>query len=269
MTPRRPNTPKDAGPPRMPFASAEALLWGPEIKKQHAYLLTEMRALQKQHEDYNTRIQATEAIAEAAEAATARIRHLEQKLAAIEAEDEDKAFEKWASGELARLGVFVDANKSVRQKQIELDTELLRIAEDMDGLKPVTGDHEGVMRRLELLERGRKEDAEKIQRLVGEVERLGKEKEGGEGRNWKEWLGNEFKQSRVGLVPSPPRLVGNHSNLYSEPSRRTPTPPQTLAADTSDSMTELDDELRASSKLDPRLTRSELQVPRSPDVQNE
>ncbi|KAA8617156.1 hypothetical protein PtrSN002B_008415 [Pyrenophora tritici-repentis] len=116
MTTRRPSTPKDAGPPRMPFASAEALIWGPELKKQHAYLLTEMRALQKQHEGYNARIQTTEAVAGAAEAATARIRHLEQKLVAIETEGDDKAFEKWAAEELARVTTEPDDDLMILPK---------------------------------------------------------------------------------------------------------------------------------------------------------
>ncbi|KAG9382137.1 hypothetical protein A1F94_007791 [Pyrenophora tritici-repentis] len=171
MTTRRPSTPKDAGPPRMPFASAEALIWGPELKKQHAYLLTEMRALQKQHEGYNARIQTTEAVAGAAEAATARIRHLEQKLVAIETEGDDKAFEKWAAEELARVSTFVDVNKNVRQKMIELDTVVSRVTEDVDGIKGVEAGFEGVMRRLEFLEHRRMEDAKKIQRLEGEMAR--------------------------------------------------------------------------------------------------
>ncbi|RMZ66597.1 5-azacytidine resistance azr1 [Pyrenophora seminiperda CCB06] len=263
MNTRRPSTPKDAGSPRMSFASAEALLWGPEMKKQHAYLLTEMRTLQKQYESYDTRIQATETIADAAEAATTKLRHLEQKVAAMEAEDEDKAFEKWASGELARLNVFVDANKSVRQKQVELCTEVLRVTEDIDMLKGVPTDLKDVLRHLELLERGRREDALKIERLEREVIRLGNDKEVEE-RMGKERSGARSRQNRARLAVSPLGLVGDYSNSYSKPGRRTATPPRTLAADTSDSTTEPDDELMRLPRPCPTFSREQVQVPQSP-----
>ncbi|KAL7771334.1 hypothetical protein CFE70_001277 [Pyrenophora teres f. teres 0-1] len=275
MTTSRPSTSKDAGPPRMPFASAEALLWGPEMKKQHAYLLTEMRALQKQHEGYNTRIQTTEAVADAAEAATVRIRHLEQKLAAIEAEDDDKVFEKWAAGELARLDAFVDANKDFRQKMIELGTVVLRVTEDVDGLKGVEVGIEGVMRRLEVLERGRREDAKKIQRLEGEILRFG-EKEAemnSKKSDKKERLVFDDERRLVGdysILESTQsmtrRVEPNHALNDDHPNRRTKTPPQTLDADTSDSTTEPDDELMILPKPGPQVIPGNVQVPQSPAI---
>ncbi|EMD63266.1 hypothetical protein COCSADRAFT_27702 [Bipolaris sorokiniana ND90Pr] len=172
MTSRRPSTANDAGSSRMPFTSAEALLWGPEMKKQHAYLLTEMRALQKQHEGYDARIRATEAAAAAAEATTVQIRHLEQQLAAIEAENNDKAFEKWASGEMTRLSVFVDTNKNITQKQIELENRVSSMPETFGKLSRRPMELDTVIRRLELLEHSCKEDADRIQSLEGEIGRL-------------------------------------------------------------------------------------------------
>ena len=153
----------------MPFASAEALLWGPEMKKQHAYLLSEMRVLQKQHEGYDTRIRTTEAVAEAAEAAAAQMHDLEQQLIAIEAKEDNKVFEKWASDEITRLGMFVDANESLGQSQIEIDTKVSHISETLDRLLRGHVDLEGVLRRLDFLENDRREDAKRIQKLEREV----------------------------------------------------------------------------------------------------
>lgn len=172
MASRRPNTANDASPSRMPFATAEALLWGPEMKKQHAHLLTEMRVLQKQHQGYDARIQATEAVAGAAEAATGRIRHLEEQLAAIQAEDDAKTFEKWASGEITRLSIFVDTNKSVWQKHAELDTKVSHISDSLDRFLRNTVGFEDALRRIDILEHDRREDVHRIQSLEREVHRL-------------------------------------------------------------------------------------------------
>jgi myosin heavy subunit len=243
MASRRPSTAStDAGPSRKPFASAEALLWGPEMKQQHAYLLTEMRALQREHQAYDARIQQTEAAAEAAEAATLRIRHLEQQLAAIEAEDDDKVWEKWASGELTQLRIFVDTNKHVRQKQIELSNEVSHIAEDLDKVKNSPADLQAVLRRLALLETGRKEDARRIKSLEGEVTRL-----------------KTVRQS------SGTSAVSSRSNPYrNQRVRPTVTPSQISHADVSDAATtETEDEDLISPH---RPTRDEIQVPRSPEI---
>jgi DNA repair exonuclease SbcCD ATPase subunit len=241
MTSRRPSTAStDANSSRIPFASSEALLWGPEMKQQHAYLLTEMRALQRQHEAYDARIQQTEAAAEAAEAATSRIRHLEQQLAAIEAEDDDKVWEKWASGELTQLRIFVDTNKHVRQKQIELSNDMSRIEEDLDKMKSSPTDLKAVLRRLDLLETGCREDARHIKSLEGEVNRL-----------------KTLRQS------SSTSAISSRSNPYRNKGvRRTITPSQLSHAEISDGEATTEDE----DLIPPRgPTREEIQVPRSPE----
>ena len=241
MAPRRPSTADEASPSRIPFAAAEALLWGPEMKKQHAYLLTEMRALQKQHGGYDVRIQATEAVAAASEAATARIRHLEQQIAAIEAEDDDKAFEKWASGEMTRLSIFVDTNKNVRQKQIELDTEVSHISENLGKLERIPTDLKTVLRRLDNLEHGQIDDAHRIRSLEGEIERL---------------------RSQQTTAP----LGFGNTRLEQKPRQdhtRALTLPQLRDADISDATTETDDEGMLNSHLP---LCADLQVPKSPDT---
>ncbi|KAF1828612.1 hypothetical protein BDW02DRAFT_511929 [Decorospora gaudefroyi] len=173
MSLRRPSSASsDANPSRMPFASAEGLLWGPEMKQQHAYLLTEMRALQKQHEAYDARIRTSEAAADAAEAATLKIRHMEQQLAAIEAEDDDKAFEKWVAGEITRLGIFVDTNKNVRQNQIQLTNEVSGFRDELSKLTVDPTDFKATLRRLDLIEAGQNDDARRIRRLEAEVNHL-------------------------------------------------------------------------------------------------
>lgn len=167
MTPRK-VTQNDAGPQRLPYAAAEALLWGPEMKKQHTWLLAEMRALQTQHKIYDTRIQNTEVAAEAAEAATSRIRHLEQQLAAIEAVDSEKVFEKWASAEINQLKVFRDDNKHVRQRQIDLEKDRADVGDEFEAIKHVPGALKSLVRRVDILEACRKEDFDRLQYLERE-----------------------------------------------------------------------------------------------------
>ncbi|KAI4707591.1 hypothetical protein J4E89_007696 [Alternaria sp. Ai002NY15] len=242
MGPRRPSSATDVDS-RMPFASAEALLWGPEMKQQHAHLLTEMRTLQKHHEEYEARIKSTEHVAEAAEAATSRVRHLEQQLAAIEAEDDDKAFEKWAAGEMTRLGIFVDTNKHVRQKQIELDNVVSHAVDDLDKLKQVPRELKGVLRRLDLLEAGRDQDARRIESLEQEVTRLKSTRQD-----------PESKSNTAG-----PQTVSKPQNDM----LRSMTPSQLPNAETSEATSDTDDEDLI---LMPGFAREEIQVPRSPEM---
>jgi hypothetical protein len=228
----------------MPFASAEALLWGPEMKQQHTHLLKEMRTLQRLHEAYDARIRATEHVAEAAEGATSRVRHLEQQLAAIEAEDNDKAFEKWAAGEMTRLGIFVDTNKHVRQKQIELDNVVSRAVEDLDKLRQVPKELKVVLQRLDLLEAGQKQDTRRIKSLEEQVTRLKSRQ-------------HDFTSSTAG------------SQAVSRPQQsimRSMTPSQLLNAEISDSTTETDDE---DSILQRRFLDAEIQVPQSLEMREE
>ncbi|KAI4684948.1 uncharacterized protein J4E88_004390 [Alternaria novae-zelandiae] len=244
MGPRRPSSATDVDS-RMPFASAEALLWGPEMKQQHAHLLTEMRTLQKHHDEYEARIRSTEHVAEAAEAATSRVRHLEQQLAAIEAEDDDKAFEKWAAGEMTRLGIFVDTNKHVRQKQIELDNVVSHAVDDLDKLKQVPRELKGILRRLDLLETGRNQDARRIESLEEEVTRL---------QSTRRDPKSKSKSNTAG-----PQTVSKpqHGML------RSMTPSQLLNAGTSEVTSDTDDEDLI---LMPGFAREEIQVPRSPEM---
>ena len=242
MGPRRPSSATDVDS-RMPFASAGALLWGPEMKQQHAHLLTEMRTLQKHHGEYEARIRSTEHVAEAAEAATSRVRHLEQQLAAIEAEDDDKAFEKWAAGEMTRLGIFVDTNKHVRQKQIELDNVVSHAVDGLDKLKQVPRELKGVLRRLDLLEAGRNQDARRIESLEQEVTRLKSTRQD-----------PKSKSNTAG-----PQTVSKpqHGMLRSIP------PSQLLNAGTSEVTSDTDDEDLI---LMPGFVREEIQVLQSPET---
>ncbi|CAO2656952.1 Nn.00g057550.m01.CDS01 [Neocucurbitaria sp. VM-36] len=170
MAPRKSGTTSiDNGPDRMPFATAEALLWGPELRKQHEWLLKEMRALQSQHGAYDARIQTTEAVAEAAKAATSCIRHIEQQIAAMEVVDNDKAFEKWATEEITRLKIFADRNQSIRQKQVELEKEVSVISDGMDKIKDVSKGLKGLLQRFELLESGHKQDVHRVKTLEAEI----------------------------------------------------------------------------------------------------
>ncbi|KAL1795142.1 hypothetical protein ACET3X_006958 [Alternaria dauci] len=242
MAPRRPSTAGEIDS-RMPFASAEVLLWGPEMKQQHAHLLTEMRKLQRQHEEYDARIRTTEHVAEAAEAATSRVRHLEQKLAAIEAEDDDKAFEKWAVGEMKRLGIFVDTNKHVRQKQIELDNVMSHATEDLDKLRQVPRDLQNVLLRLDVLEAGRTEDTRRIRSLEKEVTHL-------------RAVQPDHTTNTAGsqTIPRPQTSI-----------TRALTPPPFPNAVLSEATTEADEE---DSTPMQKITCEQIQVPQSPEMRD-
>lgn len=212
------------------------------MKKQHAYLLSEMRALQKQHEEYDARIRTTEAIAEAAEAAATQIRDLEQQLVAIETKDGNKVFEKWASDEITRLGMFAVANESLGQRQIEVDAKVSHISENLDRLLRGHVDLEGVLRRLDFLENDRREDAKRIQKLEREVNCL---------RSRRESYASCSRASGTGL--------GSR-----EETREELTPPQKPSAEMSVVPIESDNE----EALLPRVTLyEEMQVPQSPEVQ--
>ena len=215
MAPRRPSTAGDIDS-CMPFASAEMLLWGPEMKQQHAHLLTEMRKLQRHHEAYDVRIKTTEHVAGAAEAATSRIRHLEQRLAAIEAEDDDKAFEKWAMGEMARLGNFIDTNKHVRQKQIELDNVMSHAVEDLDRLRQVPRDLQNVLLRLDVLEAGRTEDVRRIRSLEKELTHLKAIQQDHTTKTAGSQTVFRIQQAIMRTMTPPPLLNDGHSDATTE-----------------------------------------------------
>jgi vacuolar-type H+-ATPase subunit I/STV1 len=226
---------------RVPFASAEALLWGPEMKQQHAHLLTEMRKLQEYHEAYDARIRTIEHTAEAAEAATSRVRHLEQRLAAIEVEDKDKAFEKWAVGEMTRLGIFVDTNKHVRQKQIELDNTVSHAVEDLDKLRQVPRELKGVLRCFDLLEADRNQDARRIKNLEDEITRI-----------------KSMRQDPTANITGLQTVSRPQKGIM-----RSTTPSQLLNAEISDVTTETDDE-----EFIPmyKATHGHIQIASSPEM---
>lgn len=172
-SPRRPSTSqKEVDRERMPFEAAEALLWGKETYNQQTALYARMRELEDQQQAYDARIQATEAVSEAAEAATARIRHIEQQVAAIESDEHDRPFDKWVGAEIDNLKTFVDKNKNVRQKQIELDKQVNDLAESFDKSRGAPKLVEDLLRRIVRLESERTKDAGQIRQLEKDVTRL-------------------------------------------------------------------------------------------------
>ena len=223
----------------MSFATAEALLWGPELRKQHEWLLGEMRALQIQHKAYDARIQATEAVAEAAEAATSHIRHMEQQLAAMEAVDNDKAFDKWVTEEITRLRLFADRNQSVRQKQIELEKEVLGVSDEIEKVKDGPVGFASLLRRMEVLESGRRQDASQIKALRREIVSL-------------KTVPRNLDNVSLGVN-------GNHN--HNPIAGRSNTPPH--IQDVEDSNTETEDEELV---FPTKPVEKQIQVPRSPEI---
>jgi hypothetical protein len=188
----------------MSFEAAEALLWGKETYNQHTALYGRMRELEDQHRAYGARIQATEAVAEAAEAATARIRHIEQQVAAIESDEHDRAFDKWVGAEIDNLKIFVDKNKNVRQKQIEFDKQVTDLAETLDKIRNTPKLVEDLLRRIGLLENERTEDAGQIRQLEKDVTRITMMRQGLPQKEHKEY-NQPIRRQTPGPMPPPPR----------------------------------------------------------------
>jgi hypothetical protein len=153
----------------MPFEAAEALLWGRETHREHQFLFPRMKGLEEQHQAYDVRIRATEAVAEAAEAATLRIRRIEQQVAAIESDEQDRPFDKWVEGEITSFKGFMEQNKTVRQKQIELEAKICDIEDGVDKAKDASRDVDIFLNRIGRLENERLNDTNRIKRLEKEL----------------------------------------------------------------------------------------------------
>jgi hypothetical protein len=167
---QRPKTTRpDIESEQMPFEAAEALLWGRKTHKDHEWLFLQMKELQSQHESYDARIKATEAIAETAEAATHRIRHMETKLGAIESDDKDRPFDKWAENAITQLKLFADNNLNVRQKLNSLEGRFCEAVDDLDKVSGVSKDVASLIRRLDVLEKERKEDKNQLMLMGREI----------------------------------------------------------------------------------------------------
>lgn len=166
------NAQSSSSQPRLTMEGAEALLWHKRTHEDQAYLLGRMRELEEQHRDYDARIQATETIAEAAEAATSRVRRIEQQVAAIESDEQDRPFDKWAEGEISGFKSYIEKNKNVRQKQIELDEKFSRLEDSVDKAKDSSKDVSSLLSRIARLETDHISDANRIRSLEADVTSL-------------------------------------------------------------------------------------------------
>ena len=167
-TSRRPGSAQKDEPQRMPYEAAEALLWGKRTVEEHYLLYGRMKELEDQHQTYDARIQATESITKAAEAATSRIRHIEQQVAAIECDEQDRPFDRWVKKEIDYFKTYVDNNKTVRQRQIELEKQIADVAEDADKTRDMHKLVEGLLRRISRLEEDSHKDANTVRQLEEE-----------------------------------------------------------------------------------------------------
>jgi DNA repair exonuclease SbcCD ATPase subunit len=167
-TPRKPGTTQKGEPRRMPYEAAEALLWGKRTVDEHYLLYGRMKELEDQHQAYDARIQATEAITEAAEAATSRIRHIEQQVAASESDEQDRPFDRWVKKEIDNFKTYVDNNKNIRQRQIELEKQISDVADDVDKRGDMPKLVKSLLRRIGRLEEERSKDANKVRQLEEE-----------------------------------------------------------------------------------------------------
>ncbi|KAH7086688.1 hypothetical protein FB567DRAFT_592559 [Paraphoma chrysanthemicola] len=172
--PSRPSSSQAShGPQRMPIEAAEALLWGKATRDEQKRLYSRVHELMKQHQNYETRIQSTEVIAEAAEAATARIRSIEKKVEAIESDEHDRPFDKWAEAEIETFKIFVEKNKNVRQKQLELERQVSSVTDEIDKIsRDASHEVEILQARIGRLETDRMNDANTIRKLERDVANL-------------------------------------------------------------------------------------------------
>ena len=167
---QRPNTARaDLESQRMTFEAAEALLWGRKTHQDHEWLFSRMKELQSQHEAYDARMKATEAVAEAAQAATQMIRNMEMRIVAIESDDKDRPFDKWAENAITQLKLFADNNLNVRQKLNSLEGRFCEAVDGLDKVSDVSRDVAGLLRRLDVLERERMEDKRKMMLMEKEI----------------------------------------------------------------------------------------------------
>jgi chromosome segregation ATPase len=189
----------------MPFAAAEALHWGRETWNQHNALFGRMTELEERYGIYDTRIEATEAVAEAAEAATARIRRIEQRVAAIESDEQDRPFDKWAQEEIASFKGFMEKNKTVRQKQVELDKQVSGLEDSFDKVKDAPRDLGILLHRIGRLEQDHMHDADRIQRLEAEVTELRSSRQAKFTEVNRPRPESSMKQTPKHTMPPPPR----------------------------------------------------------------
>src|SRR5690242_17964996 len=159
-TPRRPSTAQPTTlSTRMPYEAGEALLWERQNARMHTHLSLQMKELQAQLAAYESRITATEAIAEAAEAAIHQVKQLDLKVKAIEEEEKDRPFDEWAKEAVGQLQIAVDGLKGVRGKISGLERKVDGLEEDVEGVKSEGALLRSVATRLEVLEGERKDEA--------------------------------------------------------------------------------------------------------------
>ncbi|KAH8732948.1 hypothetical protein GQ44DRAFT_821200 [Phaeosphaeriaceae sp. PMI808] len=231
---------------RMPLEAAEALLWGKETHNQHTFLYRRMKELEEHHRAYDTRIQVTEAVAESAEAATSRIRHIEQQITAIESDEHDRPFDKWATEEITNFKSFVEQNKSVRPKQIELGKQVSTLEDSIREVKDVSKRFGILLRRIECLEVARIKDANRIVELEQDVSSLTASHQNHAMDNKQLRYNITHRQPCGRMMPPPPPL------------RRS-------SPEASDMTEETEDENEYSVSLK-NPAKTLIQVPRSPEI---
>ncbi|KAJ4346263.1 hypothetical protein N0V95_005528 [Ascochyta clinopodiicola] len=172
-TPRRPSTAQPGSlSTRMSYEAGEALLWERQNHRVNAHLSIQVKELQARNDAYSARIQATESIAEAAEAAVHKVKQMETRIAAIEADDQDRPFDAYAKEAISQIQIFVDSHKGVRQKLSGLEQSVNTLSEDVEDVRDARGLLNNVVRRLDVLEDQRREDRRKVRELEKEVEEL-------------------------------------------------------------------------------------------------
>jgi hypothetical protein len=233
---------------RLPIEAAEALFWGKDTHNEHVFLYKRLREVEEQHRDYDARIQATETIAEAAEAATSRVRRIEQQVSAIESDEQDRPFDKWAEGEISGFKSFIEKNKNVRQKQIELEEKISHVEDAVDKVGGTSKEFNILLDRIARLEKDHISDANRIRSLEADVTSLTLLRQ--------DWAPEDNRL--------PPRGTTYHrtpKSMMPPPSRQPRLPSVEVREDE-----ETEDEDFVTPYQTEQAGQAQIQVPRSPDA---
>jgi predicted RNase H-like nuclease (RuvC/YqgF family) len=148
-----------------------SLLWGHQLKREHAFLLERMKKLEAEHHTFASRIVAAEAAAEAMSAAVDDVQRLTEEENSV-----DDARRAWIASAEERLGKLEDASEKARNLQVRI-AELEARPTEFDGieerLRRVEEEHRSVLPNQSVIQKLRAHDTE-LQALRRDIRRPSK-----------------------------------------------------------------------------------------------
>lgn len=131
--------------------SPTSLLWAHQLKREHGHLLNRMKDLEKSHEAYESRIKATEVIADGMKNRASEIKEMVTRISAIEEDDKDvkEWVKKLDEERRVRMREDVERVKSLQQKLAALERQWQK--SQLEAQK-ISSDHSMAITRIEELE---------------------------------------------------------------------------------------------------------------------